>query len=165
MADFYDLDSPESSKRLAVVRMKLKAGDGVYYVRVAELFEKTSCQGQQMILNATGGLGPISPEWRNTTIATLLDVVDFFRGFETVRVQLRITEDDYTGRTSRRFGSGLLSQHCSTFCNKLQGRVAAALGPGVHVEEEAWGYLYSDCMEYRPRLNLEASQSEDAKDV
>ena len=77
-----------------------------------------------------------------------------------MRVWLRITKDDYTEQISHQLGSGLLSPCCSNVCNKLQGRVAAALGPGVHVEEEVEGYLYSDSMEYHPRLYLEARQGE-----
>lgn len=74
-------------------------------------------------------------------------------------VLLRITKDGVYGTQVRSRGMD------SVVRELLQGKVVAALGPDVHVEEEGEGYCDSDYMEYHPRLYFAAKKDENAKRV
>ena len=166
VADLQGDPSPTTCKRIAVLPMQLHNQDGFRHVKISDLFDKIFCNGQQLTLAATGEDPLKFYSWEYCSIVNLEDVLGISRNFHTVRVHLRITEERRVKTDLRQLYSVFLSEYFMTLSIRLHLDVATALGPGVHIkEEEGEGNLYSDCMEYRPRLYLEAKQSEDAKGV
>ena len=165
MADLYDHNSLDTSKRTAVVSVQPKSGDVSYPVRLSYLFDKTSCKGQQMVFNVNRDHPSNYYYWETFSTAILGNILGILANFHTVRILLRFAKDDHTERRSNTLQLGGLLRHCDRLSKCLHPIAEAALGPGVYVEVKGEALFYSDCMEYRPRLYLEAKQSEDAKGV
>ena len=126
--DFRHVDTFARLKRIAVLPMVLHSGKGFRQVRVSNLFDKTRGNDQQITLNVTGIAKGHIRYWSPSDTSVLVEVLRIFRGLHTVRFRLKIGNPANAWETIR--------DECRNFSKLLQEEVVAALGPGVHVEEE-----------------------------